>query len=145
MEADSLDWLVESGTQLADPKPEESAAFDYEWALTLVGEAVTAVALDFQRKHTADKFAVLRRFLPGSSLAPDYESAAAELGMTEVALRTSVSRLRQQFREVLRAAVSRTVTAPHEVDEELRYLASLLMKPGVSMSHAQTKGKESPT
>ena len=48
------------------------------------------------------------------------------LGTNVNAVKSSIHRLRERFRELLRAAVARTVSAPHEVDEELLYLRSLL-------------------
>lgn len=79
------------------------------------------------RGHNAE-FDVLRRFLPGFETPPSYEVAAESLGLSLAALKAAVHRLRQRFREVLRTAVARTVSAPHEVDDELRYLGSLLAK-----------------
>ena len=38
----------------------------------------------------------------------------------------SVHRLRRRFGELLRAEIARTVDAPNEIDEEIRYLFSVL-------------------
>jgi hypothetical protein len=46
----------------------------------------------------------------------------ARLGVSEGALRVAVHRLRQRYRELLRAEVAETVAGPNEVEEELRYL-----------------------
>ena len=73
---------------------------------------------------------VLEKFLPGAGESPSYEQAAGALGITVGSLKTHVHRVRQQFREELRIAVARTVSAAHEVDEELSYLHRVLSSPG---------------
>ena len=122
----SLDACAEEVLDLPSAAEPDSSAFDRAWARALVDEAVAEVERDFASRGRAADFAVLRRFLPGVEAPPPQEEVAAGLGITVTALRTAVHRLRQQFREVLRAAVRRTVAAPHEVDAELRYLASVL-------------------
>ena len=58
---------------------------------------------------------------------PDYETAAAELRTTAPALRVEVHRVRKQFRDLLRREVARTVSAPHEIEEELQHIKNVLM------------------
>jgi RNA polymerase sigma-70 factor (ECF subfamily) len=127
---ESLDALLEQGLEVAESAMPDADVFDREWAFALVGEAVGAVETEFAGRGQQREFALLRRFLPGLGAPPSYEDAARELGLSDSAMKAAVHRLRQRFREVLRAAVARTVAAPHEVDEELRYLGTLLMKDG---------------
>jgi DNA-directed RNA polymerase specialized sigma24 family protein len=125
----SLDELADAGVEL--PAVDDAAAvscFDREWALSLVQQVLAEVRAEFVREGRDAEFAVLRRFLPGAPQPPAQAEAARELRVSETALRTSIHRLRQRFRDRLRAAVSATVSAPHEVDEELRYLGAILMR-----------------
>ena len=46
--------------------------------------------------------------------------------MSEGAVKVAVHRLRQRYRDLLRAEIANTVAGPNEVDEELRYLFSVL-------------------
>jgi len=80
------------------------------------------------KKRTPQMWSFLRTFLPGpaSMSSLSYEELGSELGLTEGGAKTEVFRLRQQFRESLRAEVARTVGAPHEVDEELAHLRTSL-------------------
>jgi RNA polymerase sigma-70 factor (ECF subfamily) len=55
-----------------------------------------------------------------------YAELAARLKLSEGALRVAVHRLRQRYRELLRAEIAHTVTEPGEVEEELRYLFRVL-------------------
>lgn len=127
LEIDSLDALAESGLEIDDAAADASV-FDREWAHTIVADAVTEAEREYAGRGLGGEFVLLRRFLPGAEPPPTYEEAAATLGLSVTALRAAVHRLRQRFRELLRAAVGRTVSGPHEVDEELRYLGQLLMK-----------------
>ena len=51
-----------------------------------------------------------------------YEEIAAELKMTEGAVKVSVYRLRRRFGELLREQIQRTVADPAEIDQEIREL-----------------------
>jgi len=55
-----------------------------------------------------------------------YAALAKDLATTEGALRVAVHRLREQYRDRLRAEVAHTVSNPSEVDAELRYLISVI-------------------
>ena len=41
-------------------------------------------------------------------------------------IKTTVHRMRRQFRDILRREVAVTVSAPHEIDDELRHLIHVL-------------------
>ncbi len=49
--------------------------------------------------------------------------------MTEGAVRVAAHRLRRRYREVLRARIADTVSAPDQVDEEIRDLMKALARP----------------
>ena len=51
---------------------------------------------------------------------------ARALDMTEGAVRVAMHRLRKRYGELLRAEVAQTVSTPAEVNEELRYLVSVV-------------------
>ena len=127
---ESLDALLEEGFEPASVPAETGRLFDREWALSLVESALSALedefAHDAQGKAT---FSVLKRFLPGAELGLSSEEAAQALGVPVATAKTWVHRLRQRFRQQLRAAVALTVSAPHEIDAELRHLRQILAGP----------------
>lgn len=127
METDSLDALQESGIEQPCAEPEDIVEFDRAWAATLVGNTLSAVSLEEDKRGKAAEFAVLRLFLPGAGELISLEAAAARLGININTVKVSLHRLRARFRESLRAEVARTVSAPHEIEEELHYLRSLLL------------------
>ncbi len=121
-----LDLLEDQGLQLGAVPAEAERSFDSEWAYSLVKNTLHALGGEFIREGREDEFLALRGFLPGMEAPPSYESLSIQLGQPVTALRTNVHRMRLRFRELLRSAVARTVSAPHEVDEELAYLRMLL-------------------
>ena len=108
--------------KVGDPGvPAMPEVFDREWAVAVMNRAVSAVAAD----HTPERFAALRPWLMGDAAASQAESAQA-LDMSEGAFKVAVHRLRRQFRDALRHEVAQTVEADADIDDELRYLCSVL-------------------
>ena len=68
----------------------------------------------------------LKPFLTGGSDSGGYAAAAAELQMSEGAIKTAVHRLRRRYRGLLRDEIAQTVADPLEIDDEIRHLRSCL-------------------
>jgi RNA polymerase sigma-70 factor (ECF subfamily) len=51
---------------------------------------------------------------------------AAELKMTEGAVKVAVHRLRRRYRELLRDEIAQTVATEDQIDEEIRHLFAAL-------------------
>lgn len=70
----------------------------------------------------------------GQPLAPgrlavaslSYAELGAWIGLSEGAVKVAVHRLRQRYRELLRAEIAETVDSPAEVDDEIRHLFTAL-------------------
>lgn len=107
---------------LSDPAtPLMPEVFDREWAVTVMNRAVAALA----EEHPAERFEKLRPWLMGDAVASQ-ASSAQELGISEGAFKVAVHRLRGRFRELLRHEISQTVDHDADIDDELRYLCSVL-------------------
>lgn len=65
-------------------------------------------------------------WLWGDKGAIGYAQLAAQLGLTEPALKAAVHRLRLRYRELLREEIGRTVATPLEIQEELAGLMAAL-------------------
>lgn len=126
IEHGSLDLLAEAGFEPGAISTEIERRFDSDWAFGLIKNALHALADEFATEGRAEEFVALRCFLPGAEVPPSYEELSARFDQPVAALKTKVHRMRQRFRKLLRTAVARTVSAPHEVDEELAYLRTLL-------------------
>lgn len=140
--AESLDVMAENGVEPECPSTAEVSEFDRGWAVALVENAVVDVARETQARGRGDEFEVLRHFLPGADETPTLEAAAARLGSNVNAVKAAVHRMRARFRELVRAAVARSVSAPHEVEEELVYLRSLLISPPKTSTSAPQNGNK---
>jgi DNA-directed RNA polymerase specialized sigma24 family protein len=116
------------------PEPAADAAdatlFDREWAVALLENALRQVEKELGTADDGPRFAVMKQFLPGSVAVPSYEEAAARLGLSLPALKSEVHRLRQRFRSLVRQEIAGTVSAPHEIDEEMHYLQTVLLHRG---------------
>jgi len=61
-------------------------------------------------------------FLTDTGDLPSYRAVAAELQITEGAVKVAVHRLRQRYGAILRLEISETVVGPAEVEAEMREL-----------------------
>jgi RNA polymerase sigma-70 factor (ECF subfamily) len=52
--------------------------------------------------------------------------AAAQLGISEGAIKVAIHRLRKRFRDLVKAEIAQTVSSEQEVREELRYLIEVV-------------------
>ena len=66
--------------------------------------------------------------LLGERPTETYAQLGARLGMSETAVKVTVHRLRQRYRELLREEIAHTVTRPDEIDEEMRYLFEVVSR-----------------
>ncbi len=110
---------------LADEATPETA-FEKQWAVTLLEQVLARLREEFAASGKAEQFERLKTLLWGEKGSPPYPMVAAELGLTEGALRVAVHRLRRRYRELLRAEVAHTVVTPEDVDDELRHLIAVI-------------------
>jgi RNA polymerase sigma-70 factor (ECF subfamily) len=115
------------GERLADEMTPERI-FAHKWALLLLDRALKAVSEKYVHAGQADQFETLKGFLTGSGQQPHYARAALDLGLSESAVKMAVHRMRRRWGDALRTEVGRTVADPGEVDEEIRYLFSVLSR-----------------
>jgi RNA polymerase sigma factor (sigma-70 family) len=111
------------GSAEASDPPER--LFDREWALQMVCGALQALRDEMVRAGKSDQFEVLKGSLTGQEELPR-DQIAAQLSMTEGAVKVTVHRLRQRYRALLRAAIAETVSSEADLDEEMRYLVAVL-------------------
>jgi RNA polymerase sigma-70 factor (ECF subfamily) len=102
--------------------------YECRWALTLLDAVLERLRAEMIAAGKLATFDALRGFLSDAAGTLSYAEAAARLGLTEVATRKSVQRLRQRYRELLREEVAHTVGAPHEVESELRHLLGVFSR-----------------
>jgi len=100
--------------------------FEQQWAMTLLDQTLTRLQEEFVAAGKGVLFGDLKIFLTGEKRAASYAELSAKLGMTEAALKMTVSRMRHRYGELLRTEIANTVASPGEIDEELRSLFAAL-------------------
>ncbi|MDB4265472.1 hypothetical protein N9891_01840 [bacterium] len=102
--------------------------FDIAWAETLFQTAVDVTGEGVKKRRGEDGWLALREFLIGGGEMISFEQLGRILEVTAGAAKTEVSRMRGRFREHLKQEVAKTVSSPHEVEEELMFLREALMQ-----------------
>jgi RNA polymerase sigma-70 factor (ECF subfamily) len=103
-----------------------SLLFERQWAGTLLETVLAGLRKEFSGSGRQELFNALEPHLWGDDTSTPYARIAEALGMTLVAVRVTVHRLRQRFHELLRSEISNTVETLNEVEDELRYLRRVL-------------------
>ena len=99
--------------------------FERRWALSLLEHAMSRLRSEFSAGRSG-QFDKLVPFLSRDSDGARYEELAAEFGVSAGALRTLVHRMRRRYRDLVRAEIAETVATSDEVDDEIRFLMSVL-------------------
>ncbi len=124
----SFDWeSAETGLKLeiADERSPDRL-FDREWALALLRKALEELAEVCLAEGSGAQFKVLKPCLTADSGRIAYADLAVVLDMTEGATRVAVHRLRKRYRRILTDQISRTLSSPDSVEEEMQSLFAAL-------------------
>lgn len=105
------------------------AIYERRWALSLLERAVSEVGQSYSDRGQDALFDALKSYLGSSPGAVPYPLLSKQLGLSEPALRTALSRLRTRWRERLRELVAQTVQEGQTVENELDYLVKALGPP----------------
>lgn len=116
-----------AGLQIADATAEApDAAFDRQWALTVLARALGALENEMSESGRGGHFSALKPWLTTDDRAPPQAGAAAQLGISEDAVKVAIHRLRKRFRDAVKAEIAQTVSDPDVVNEELDALKAAL-------------------
>ncbi len=123
-----LDALDLAARQALEPvsSGDPDAGFDREWAQESIARALECLRRESRDRGKGEAFETLKGNLTGEE--PAHEECAAKLGMSEGAVKVAVHRLRQRYREILRAEIAKTVADPADIDDEMRHLVNALRK-----------------
>lgn len=112
--------------EIAAPTDPPDRAFERRWALTLLEQTMSRLRSEFERAGKKAEFERLKAFLTANRKEVPYATVAQELGMEEGALRVVVHRLRKRYRELFQEEIAHTLAEGESVEEELRYLMTVL-------------------
>jgi RNA polymerase sigma factor (sigma-70 family) len=100
--------------------------FERRWALTLLDQVLARLREEFVAAGKEQHFDELKVVLTSDKNTIPYVQLGARLELSEGAVKVAVHRLRQRYRDVLRAEIAETVASPDEVEEEIRHLFAAL-------------------
>jgi len=123
-----LEELAAVGRAELEPADHLSADRIYErrWALTLMEQVLRRLREEYAVAGNAELFDLLKQLLPDEPGAPSRAEIAAQLGMTENAVRQALHRFRQRYQVLLRDEIAHTVAIASDIEDELRHLISVL-------------------
>jgi RNA polymerase sigma factor (sigma-70 family) len=109
----------------ADPVTAE-LIYERRWASTVLERVLNLLKDEYQRTGNAALFDSIKQLLPGEPDAPPQKHIAAQLGMTENAVRQAFYRFRQRYQSLLREEIAHTVANPGDIEDELRHLIAVI-------------------
>lgn len=100
--------------------------FERRWALTVLNTVVERLRAEYEADGRGKLFTQLHPCLVGDRTALPYAELAQQSGVSEGSIKAAVHRLRQRYRQLLRAEIADTVGQTAAVEEELRHLLTVL-------------------
>jgi RNA polymerase sigma-70 factor (ECF subfamily) len=124
----SLDELRAEEQIELEPADRVTAEMIYErrWASTVLERVLSRLKDEYRAAGNAALFDALKQLLPDEPGAPSQAEMAAQLGMTENALRQAFYRFRQRYQSLLREEIAHTVATPGDIEDELRHLIAVI-------------------
>jgi RNA polymerase sigma factor (sigma-70 family) len=109
----------------ADPVTPEMI-YERRWSLTVLERVLSRLKDEYHAVGNAALFDALKQLLPDEPGSPSQAEIAAQLSMTENAIRQAFYRFRQRYQALLREEIAHTVATPGDIEDELRHLITVL-------------------
>jgi RNA polymerase sigma-70 factor (ECF subfamily) len=100
--------------------------FERSWALAVLKQAMDQLKSEPMTGGKQELFDRLKIYLGAERGTIPYKNLAADLDMTEPAVRVAMHRLRQRYHELVREEIAQTVTTDEQIDEEIKDLFAAL-------------------
>ena len=100
--------------------------FEKRWATTLLEQAFAKLREESLAADKGRSFDRLKVFLEDGTDPGDYAAVGIELGMAANTVAKAVQRLRERYRELVRAEIAHTVASAQDIQEEMRHLFAAL-------------------
>ena len=119
----SFDFVTGESDYGREPRHAETPEriFQRKWARTVLDRVMQSLSAEFSAEGKLDLFHRIKGYLTGDGDLK-YAELGAELKLTESGVKSAIRRMRQRYRDLLRAEVVSTVADPSEVDDELHFL-----------------------
>jgi len=106
---------------LADDLTPEKA-YERCWGEALLATVLDRLTSEFTAAGKLAQFEALKQFLWGNDGSTTYAEIAAQLLMTEGAVKAAVRRMRNRYAQLLRHEIAQTVTSAEELTDEIQWL-----------------------
>lgn len=90
--------------------------YDRRWAMQQVENALAALKADYNSSGRGALFDLLKDYIWGDKNTLTLAEIVTRLDLTEEAVKKSVQRMRQRFRDCLRAEIAQTVATADQID-----------------------------
>ena len=100
--------------------------FERQWAFAVLERGLARLRQEHATAGKERLFERLKGFLTRDAHEAAYGPAAQELNVSVGSIAVAVHRMRQRYRELVRAEIADTVASPGEIDEEMRALLAAL-------------------
>jgi RNA polymerase sigma factor (sigma-70 family) len=124
----SFDQQMAEGRYGLEPVDEMTPErlFERSWGATLLERAASRLREEYVASGKAALYEQLTEFRLDAPEQRAYAEVAAHLRLSESAVKSAIRRLRQRHQQLVRDEIAQTVATPSEVDEEIRYLLSVM-------------------
>ena len=125
------DWMADAPSHLSlSQRALESSTperlFDIRWAATVVEQAMAHLREEYEGSGRRRIFDALNGCLAADRTEISYRELAADLGVSEDAVKRLLRQMRVRHRALLREEVARTVETEADLDDEIRHLCAVL-------------------
>jgi RNA polymerase sigma factor (sigma-70 family) len=117
---------LERGVAGFSPSADPEAIFDRVWFDLLLEQALNELQEEYRRRGKAEMFSRLRGFLAWNRKDARLAEVASDLGLSPGAVRVTILRMRQRFRELIERQVADTVGSAAEAADEMNHLRRVL-------------------
>lgn len=123
-----LDSLTAEQRYALEPAERLSAdnLFDRRWALTVLERVLHQLRDEQAGAGKGVQFETLKECITSAGRGTPYAALAAQLGISEGAVKVAVHRLRGRYRDLLEAEIANTVSSAAEIEDERRQLLAAL-------------------
>ena len=112
-----------------EPREERTpeTIFERRWAIALLKKVHVRLEQEMEQGVNRQRFTRLKLYLTGDVEGIPYREVAAELQMSESAVKVAVFRLRRRFGRLLREEIAHTLADPAMIDEEINFLLKAIV------------------
>ena len=100
--------------------------YERRWAFTVLEQVMARLREEYRSAGNVRFFDQMKKMLMDEPDRPSQAQVASEFDMTENAVKQAFYRFRQRYQTLLREEIAHTVATPGDIEDELRYLISVV-------------------